>query len=100
MRRRGFRRLHRPRWQVTELQPRHLWTGAGLLLLFPYTDSLLDLGEAWHVPDLLGYAAWILLDCLIVALLFRSTGMRRAAVAFVAATLLVDLAVALVYHLY
>jgi hypothetical protein len=97
----GSRSVIRPRWTPVDVPLKHLWTGAGLLLLFPYTDWLTDyFTDVWHWPAVPAYGVWILVDCVIIATLFLGTNMRRVAVCFVAVTLLLDLAVAITYYHY
>jgi hypothetical protein len=97
----GRRWLPRPRWRVRKVSAKYLWTGGGMLLLFPYTDSIAD-----YFADVQGWseipadATWLLADVLIVMSLFRGTGMRRAAAWFVAFALLLDGSLAVVYHAY
>jgi hypothetical protein len=68
-----------------------LWVTGGLLLLFPYTDWLVDLfSKGLGFGAIIPYGLWILIDCALVAAVFAVASMWRLAAYFVTATVVLD----------
>jgi hypothetical protein len=89
-----------PSWGADE-RSGSLWVTGGLLLLFPYTDWLVDLfSEGFELGAIPSYGFWILIDCALVAAVFMVASMWRLAVYFVAATIVLDATLAIAYYQY